>query len=127
MRDGTRQGRLPNLVLVTTDQQRFDTVAPYAPSFVRMPHFDFLAREGVRFDRAYTDVPVCVASRVGLLTGQTFLEHGMLRNGESSSVMGYEETLPGRLARLAADEPQAARRWPGAGWDRISHPRCRSS
>ena len=94
----TDSERQPNVVLLTMDQQRFDTVAPYAPPFMRMPHFDFLAREGIRFDRAYTDVPVCVASRVGLLTGQSFLEHGMLINGETSEVMGHDETLPGRLA-----------------------------
>ena len=65
---------------------------------MRMPHFDFLAREGVRFDRAYTDVPVCVASRVGIMTGKTFLSHGMLVNGETSDVMAGRETLPGQLA-----------------------------
>lgn len=88
----------PNIVLITTDQQRFDTVPPYSPSFMRTPHFDFLAREGVRFDRAYTDTPVCVPSRVSLMTGKSVLQHGMIVNGETSSAMGTTDTLPGYLS-----------------------------
>src|SRR5262245_53299208 len=90
----------PNIVLITTDQQRFDTVPPYSPPFMRTPHYDFLAREGVRFDRAYTDCPVCVPSRVSLMTGKSVLEHGMIVNGPTSTVMGHEDTLPGYLAAL---------------------------
>lgn len=88
------------MILITTDQQRFDTVPPYSPAFMRTPHFDFLAREGVRFDRAYTDTPVCVPSRVSLMTGKTVLQHGMIVNGETSSVMGSTNTLPAFLSDL---------------------------
>ena len=49
----------PNIVLITTDQQRFDTLPPYAPSFMRTPHLDHLARDGVVFDRAYAETELC--------------------------------------------------------------------
>jgi arylsulfatase len=83
----------PNIILITTDQQRYDTVPPNAPSFMRTPHFEFLAREGVVFDRAYAESPVCVPSRVSIMTGQSALTHGMLGNEPTSDYIN-EPTLP---------------------------------
>lgn len=90
----------PNILLVTTDQQRHDTVGPAAPDFLRTPHLDHLSREGVRFESAYADCPVCVPSRVALMTGKTVETHGMTGNGDTSEVMGREGTLPSRLRAL---------------------------
>ncbi len=87
----------PNLLLITTDQQRYDTCGEAAPAFMRTPHFDQLAREGVTFTAAYADCPLCVPSRVSIMTGMSALGHNMLYNGHSSEVMGHEETLPALL------------------------------
>ncbi len=43
----------PHILLITTDQQRFDAAGEAAPSFMRTPHFDHLTREGVNFSAAY--------------------------------------------------------------------------
>jgi len=61
---------------------------------MRTPHFDHLCREGIRFDRAYADCPICVPARVGIMTGKYAFNHGMTGNGNSSSVMGRDGTLP---------------------------------
>ena len=90
----------PNILLITTDQQRFDTCGPRAPSFMRTPHFDHLCREGVRFDSAYADCPICVPARVSIMTGQYATTHGMLGNGSSSDAMGRADTLPTCLREL---------------------------
>ena len=90
----------PNILLITTDQQRFDTVGPSAPSFLRTPHLDVLAREGVTFSRAYSDCPSCVAARVGIMTGQFVGTHGMRGNGSTSAVLDREATLPAYLRQL---------------------------
>jgi arylsulfatase A-like enzyme len=87
----------PNLILITTDQQRSDTVGDGAPSFLRTPHLDHLAREGVRYTNAYADNPVCVPARVSIMTGKTVLRHGMAGNAGTSSVMGRVNTLPALL------------------------------
>ncbi len=90
----------PNILLITTDQQRFDTAGPAAPSFMRTPHFDHLRREGVLFSSAYADCPICVPSRISIMTGKYVFSHGMGSNGETSRVMGREGTLPTLLRSL---------------------------
>jgi len=87
----------PNIVLITTDQQRFDTLAPYAPSFLRTPHLDHLMRDGVVFERAYADCPVCVAARASIMTGKYARNHGIPNNSETSKRIGRENTLPSLL------------------------------
>ena len=90
----------PNIILVTTDQQRWDTCGPAAPGWMRTPHFDLLCRQGMRFDAAYADCPICVPARVSIMNGQYSHTHGMAYNGSSSDVLGREGTLPSRLREL---------------------------
>lgn len=90
----------PNILLLTTDQQRHDTIGPAAPEFLRTPHLDQLGREGVSFGSAYAECPICVPSRVSLMTGTSVTTHGMAGNGRTSDVMGREGTLPSRLRAL---------------------------
>lgn len=90
----------PNILLITTDQQRHDTVGTAAPSFMRTPHFDQLAREGVSFTSAYADCPLCVPARVAMMTGQHVFSHGMSTNGKTSEVMARTGTLPTCMRQL---------------------------
>ena len=90
----------PNIILISTDQQRWDTLPPHKPSWLRTPHLDDIRRQGIQFTRAYTDTPICVASRTSIMTGKTVFEHGMFSNGDTSTVMGHTETLPGQLKQL---------------------------
>jgi len=87
----------PNILLITTDQQRFDTLGKYKPSFLRTPHLDQLAHEGISFASAYSDCPVCVPARTTLMTGRSGLSHGLTGNRDTSEVMGREDTLPSCL------------------------------
>jgi arylsulfatase A-like enzyme len=90
----------PNLLLITTDQQRFDTLPPYAPPFLRTPHLDQLRHQGVQFTRAYAETPICVPARVSLLTGRGVLDHGVTDNRPTSTVLGRDGTLPALLRGL---------------------------
>lgn len=93
----------PNVVLITTDQQRFDTVGPHAPRWMRTPHLDHLAREGVTFGRAYSDCPVCVPARVTIMTGRHAFNHGMTGNGvlpDGTLPIDRTRSLPARMRGL---------------------------
>ena len=71
----------PNVLFITTDQQRYDALGYMGHPDVRTPHLDRLAREGIAFERVYVANPVCMPSRATLLLGQFPDSHGVRRNG----------------------------------------------
>lgn len=60
----------PNVLVILTDQQRFDTIHALGNPVIRTPNLDRLVREGTSFTSVYTPSPVCVPARHSLLTGQ---------------------------------------------------------
>jgi arylsulfatase len=61
--------RLPNLVIVFTDDQGYADVGCYGAQGFVTPNLDRMAVEGRRFTNFHVPQPVCSASRAGLLTG----------------------------------------------------------
>jgi arylsulfatase A-like enzyme len=93
----------PNVLLLLTDDQRFDTIHAWGNEHISTPNIDRLAREGVSFRNAYimggTSSAVCMPSRAMLLTGRNLFRieregqeipraHRMF--GETFAAAGYE-------------------------------------
>jgi arylsulfatase A-like enzyme len=62
--------RRPNVLWICADDHAPYVCGAYGNKIVRTPNLDRLAAEGVRFDRAYCNSPVCTASRQSFLTGR---------------------------------------------------------
>ncbi|HLH58082.1 MAG TPA: sulfatase-like hydrolase/transferase [Streptosporangiaceae bacterium] len=77
--------RMPNILWVCTDQQRRDTLGCYGNSWTVTPNLDRLAAEGVVFEQAYAQSPVCTPSRASFLTGRYPRTTGCRQNGQSIS------------------------------------------
>ncbi|GAA3640017.1 sulfatase [Microbacterium awajiense] len=60
----------PNVLLIVSDQHRYDCVGASEDYPVSTPHIDALARSGVWFDSAFTPIPLCTPARHALITGQ---------------------------------------------------------
>ena len=71
----------PNILLITTDTQRCDTLACMGAQHAVSPGIDRLAAEGVLFDQGHTASPVCMPARTSLLTGYHTPIHGCIENG----------------------------------------------
>jgi choline-sulfatase len=76
---GRRAPRAQNLLLLMTDQQRWDALG-CTGGWVETPNIDRVAAEGVRFARTYTNSPACVPARVSLAIGRYPHNHGVWRN-----------------------------------------------
>ncbi|MDZ7720815.1 MAG: sulfatase-like hydrolase/transferase [Balneolaceae bacterium] len=63
------QGNQPNIILIMTDDQGFETVGAYGGESYETPGIDQLAETGIRFDQAHSN-PVCTPSRVKIMSGQ---------------------------------------------------------
>jgi arylsulfatase A-like enzyme len=85
----------PNVILITTDQQRYDSVGLYGSSFMTTPHMDRIGKEGALFRRAYCPNTVCTPSRVSIMTGLHLSRHGSYNVGTRPA--GYEAFLSGIL------------------------------
>lgn len=60
----------PNILWISTDQQRYDSLGCYGNPYVHTPNLDGLAQNGVLFKRAFCQSPVCTPSRASFLTGR---------------------------------------------------------
>jgi arylsulfatase A-like enzyme len=71
----------PNVLVVFTDQQRWDTVGAYGSPLDITPNLDAAAEEGTVLEQAITSQPVCGPTRACLQTGQYATECGVFTNG----------------------------------------------
>lgn len=60
----------PNILWIMTDQHQADCLGCMGNGVIQTPHLDRLASQGVVFENAYCQSPVCMASRASLLTGR---------------------------------------------------------
>ncbi len=70
----------PNVILITADHLRFDTVACNGDPVVRTPNIDRLAAEGTNLTQCYAQNPVCQPARASILTGRYPRNHGVRWN-----------------------------------------------
>ena len=72
----------PNIVLITTDQQRFDTINALGFSHMETPNLDRLVSEGVSFSNCHITAPSCAPARASLFTGYYPHTTGIHKNGD---------------------------------------------
>ncbi len=75
----------PNIIFLMTDQQRWDAIGINNPH-IKTPNLDRLARQGILFNQATCQAPMCVPSRNSLMFGLYPSQLGIRSNG--SHAMG---------------------------------------
>ena len=88
----------PNLLLITTDQQRGDCLGCADHPVVETPYIDELAANGLYFPYAYSSVPSCTPARAAIITGMDQWNHGRLTM-TGNDALEYPSTLPGELVK----------------------------
>ena len=73
----------PNVLILYTDQQRWDALGANGNAEIKTPNLDRLASEGTNFQNYFVQNPVCMPSRVSFLTSQYCSQLGVFQNGIS--------------------------------------------
>ncbi|MCP4167255.1 MAG: sulfatase-like hydrolase/transferase [Chloroflexi bacterium] len=84
----------PNILLLMTDQQRFDTLNAGGYKFMRTPNLDRLVHDGRLYRNAYSPNPICLAARHNMLTGLPARFHGFPDNMQGVNTRADLPMLP---------------------------------
>ncbi len=90
-----KRERRPNVVLILTDDQRWDGMSCAGHPFMKTPNMDRLAKEGVRFANMFVTTSLCSPSRASYLSGLYAHSHKVMNN-----FTDYPEGLSGYHLRL---------------------------
>ncbi len=88
-----RTAERPNILLIITEQHRGDCLGIAGHPVLLTPNMDAIAGAGVRFTRAYSNCPTCIAARRTILSGQYPATHGMV---------GYQEGVEWNIRNTLA-------------------------
>jgi arylsulfatase A-like enzyme len=120
-----------NILLIMTDQQRWDTLGCYGAPMCRTPNIDRLAAQGVQFSTVYTPTSPCSPARAALFTGLYPHKNHVVANGgvlnpeisnlgEALSKAGYNLGYAGKWhvdqAKVPSEYGFAGKDFPGYGY-----------
>lgn len=88
----------PNIILIIAEQHRGDCLGIDGHPVLMTPNLDSIAGQGVRFNRAYTSCPTCIAARRSILSGQFPRTHGMVGYRDGVEWSNAPTTLPAALS-----------------------------
>lgn len=105
----------PNILIIQADQLAAPALKCYGNSVTQTPHLDALVEDGVVFDNAYCNNPLCAPSRFSMMSGQYTSHIGAYDNGAEFPgdiptfahylrASGYRTTLCGKMHFVGADQ-----------------------
>ena len=105
----------PNIVLIMADQLAPQFTGAYGHPIVKTPSIDALAGQGMRFDAAYTNSPLCAPSRFSFMSGQLVTRIAAYDNAAEFPatvptfahylrMMGYKTCLAGKMHFVGPDQ-----------------------
>ena len=111
--------RPPNIVVILTDDMGYSDLRKFGESEIETPHIDRLAAEGTRCTAAYTAAPICVPSRMALLSGRYPARFGIYDNiyGAPLNRIWIEQRTIGEMLEAGGYHTAAVGKWhlSGAG------------
>jgi choline-sulfatase len=104
-----------NILFIMADQMAAPMLPFYASSPIKMPNLSRLATEGVVFDAAYCNSPLCAPSRFTLVSGQLPSKIGAYDNAAEFPAdiptyahylrrLGYKTALSGKMHFCGPDQ-----------------------
>lgn len=88
----------PNIVIIVSDDHAYQTISAYGSKLMQTPNIDRIAKEGVRFDKAYVTNSICGPSRAVILTGKYSHKNGF-KDNENSRFDGSQDSFIKQLTK----------------------------
>lgn len=109
------QNQRPNLLYIHSDQHNPYVTGCYGDPLVQTPNLDKLAAEGIVFENVYCPSPICVPSRMSMLSGRFPYENNVWTNSHildsaiptfahAMGAAGYNPVLIGRMHAVGPDQ-----------------------
>lgn len=107
--------KTPNILFIMADQLAPQALPVYGHPQVKAPHIERLAAEGIVFENAYSNFPLCVPARMSMLTGRLAHNIGSWDNATELPAAtptmahylrsaGYSATLAGKMHFIGPDQ-----------------------
>ena len=128
--------KLPNLVIVLSDQHSADMVGAYGNNQIITPNLDRLAAEGVLLENAFASQPVCTPFRGMLMSGMHPLKNGAFVNdvpllpnktklmAEILKEKGYQTAYFGKWHLLGGNRDRGIPKELSYGFDKVLTNNC---
>ena len=105
----------PNFLFIQADQMAAPVLPVYGHPLVKTPHLESLARDGVTFENAYCNNPICASSRFSMMAGQLSSRIGAYDNAAEFPAtvptfahylraLGYRTCLSGKMHFVGPDQ-----------------------
>ena len=78
--DEPQKSGQPNIIFILADDHRYDAMSFMGHPFLKTPHMDRMAQEGVYFKNAFVTTSLCSPSRASILSGKYAHNHGVVDN-----------------------------------------------
>lgn len=100
-----------NIVYILLDQVKKDMIGAYGHKKVKTPNIDRLAKEGIKFNNAFTPASVCGPARTSLFTGLMPSTHGIIRNGEKGGTGEISKEKPNIMSSIKGYDTYVFGKW----------------
>jgi len=70
----------PNIIYIMSDDHDADAISAYNKQFIKTPNIDRIAKDGMKFNKAFVGNSICAPARATLLTGQHSHKNGVTDN-----------------------------------------------
>ncbi len=87
----------PNIILIVTDDQRWDSLGCMGNPIIHTPHLDRMAAEGILFRNHFSTTSICMSSRASIFTGLYTRCHGIDEFTKPLSPGRFLDSYPAKL------------------------------
>ena len=105
----------PNILFIQVDQLTASSLNVYGDKVCQAPNLDSVARDGIVFEKAYCNFPLCAPSRFSMATGQLCSSIGAYDNAAEMPAgiptyahhlrsLGYQTALSGKMHFIGPDQ-----------------------